>query len=268
VDIPGGASVDDAIEATISIRGGTLVVAGKKGGYSLSVDWGDGDSEVEENIGAAVTPYEGIVFPLSHTYTEVDTYSVMIEVTDPTGNSTWTSAEIEIVDRASTTDSGDAEELPEENSLPVGSYSGQFFAQAHDYYEPHEILKNDVVINVLEDGTVTGSATYMVHRETEYTSFTSVREQYIEVSFSGQDAGVDSSRSPIQIQASEFKTKETIYFENGDDKFEIEKDAECTFEGWAQYFPPKSGNPGFIRISNQVHKGECDIFVFFDGYEE
>jgi len=262
VDIPTDAPVKEAIEATISIRGGTLVVSGKKGGYSITVDWDDGKIEVEENVGAAITPYEGVVYPMSHTYSEVGTYTVMVEVTDPTGTSTWTSAEIEIVDRASTTDTDSPDALSEEIDLPAGTYTGEF--HRHD----DGILKNEVEINVLEDGTITGSATFMIHEETNYTSFVSVTEIFIDVTFSGQDTGEYISRTPVQIEASEFETDEVIYFETGSDKYEIEKDAECTFDGWAQYFPPKSNRPGFIRISNQVSKGECAIFVYFDGYKE
>jgi len=109
----------------------------------------------------------------------------------------------------------------------------------------------------------------MVHYEKDYTSFVVIYETFIDVTFSGQDTGEYISRTPVQIEASEFETRETIGCEGGcEDSYEIKKDAECTFDGWAQYFPPKSNRPGYISISNTVSKGECAIFVYFDGYKE
>ncbi len=87
------------IEVNVQIRGGVLVVSGKKAGYTLQVDWGDnGPAEWHENQGSDRTSYQGIGVPVRHTYTEPRKYTVRITAFDPTGALATDAREITITE--------------------------------------------------------------------------------------------------------------------------------------------------------------------------
>jgi len=90
LELPATAKVNDKITARIQARGGVLLTAGKKVGYRLKVDWGDGSAPwVQDNAGATTLPYTGTVVSLSHSYAQAKKYTVRLEASDATGNVDW-----------------------------------------------------------------------------------------------------------------------------------------------------------------------------------
>jgi len=98
LELPATGQVQEEVTARIQIRGGVLVTHGVKYGYRLEVDWGEEGStkDVEQNVGAQVTPYEGTVVLKSHTYKEAKTYTVRVEAFDAAGNMDWYEQDIVI----------------------------------------------------------------------------------------------------------------------------------------------------------------------------
>ena len=86
LDLPTTAKPGVEVAANVQIRGGVLVVSGKKAGYTLQVDWGDGSPALWlENVGSDRTPSQGTAVPVAHTYTQPRTYTVRITAYDSTG---------------------------------------------------------------------------------------------------------------------------------------------------------------------------------------
>lgn len=73
------------VEAAVEVRGGVLVGAGKKTGYLVTIDWGDGQAADGQVAGAEVTPYEGAVVEAAHEYTAPGKYTVRVDAWDATG---------------------------------------------------------------------------------------------------------------------------------------------------------------------------------------
>jgi len=116
LDLPATAKPGAKITFNTQIRGGVLVVSGKKGGYTVVVNWRDGSLPwVEKDVGAARTPDQGTVFPLSHTWTEPKTYEVILMAWDAAGNFAWDAREITITDAAPTA----SPTAPKTNTPPV-----------------------------------------------------------------------------------------------------------------------------------------------------
>jgi len=77
---------NERIQALVLMRGGVLVVAGKKGGYTLTIDWGDGSPrEIGQDYGQDHTSLEVTMQSAVHTYSAPGTYTVSAEVCDATG---------------------------------------------------------------------------------------------------------------------------------------------------------------------------------------
>ena len=89
---------NDAVNFTFRAGGGTLVVGGQKGGYTVSIYWGDGTMNQESNVAIGQTGYQPIIFDLSHQWAEAGAYTVMLFVEDPTGAIAYAEAEIIVVD--------------------------------------------------------------------------------------------------------------------------------------------------------------------------
>lgn len=86
--IPETGRPNEPIQALVLMRGGVLVVAGKKGGYSLTMDWGDGSPrQVGQDYGRDNSSLEMSYTSAVHTYSAPGTYTVSVEVCDATG---WT----------------------------------------------------------------------------------------------------------------------------------------------------------------------------------
>jgi len=101
LNLPATARPGQQIDASIQARGGVLVVSGRKAGYTLKVDWGDGSAPlVEQNVGADRTSLEGAVLPTSHAYARPGKYTVRVEVCDATGWTAFDSREITITEAA------------------------------------------------------------------------------------------------------------------------------------------------------------------------
>jgi hypothetical protein len=116
LDLPATAKPGEKVAFNIQVRGGVLVVSGKKGGYTVIVNWRDGSLPwVEKDVGAARTPDQGTVFPLSHTWTEPKTYEVILTAWDAAGNFAWDARKITITDAAPTA----LPTAPKTNTPPV-----------------------------------------------------------------------------------------------------------------------------------------------------
>ncbi len=99
LDLPETARADADVAFSVQVRGGIMVMAGKKAGYTLSVDWGEGGPPtVEAGVGAANTPDQGTVVRLSHGWAEPGTYSVSIVAHDATGASARATRQIRITE--------------------------------------------------------------------------------------------------------------------------------------------------------------------------
>ena len=96
-DMPASARPDEQVSVKLRIRGGILVLAGKKGGYTVQVDWGDGSPPtVEKNVGAARKSSEGTAFTLAHKWAKSNTYRVSFVAYDATGTAVRDAREITI----------------------------------------------------------------------------------------------------------------------------------------------------------------------------
>ena len=116
LDLPATAKPKTSITVLTQIRGGVLVVSGKKSGYALQVDWGDGGKpQLLENVGADKTPAQGTSVPASHTYAEPKTYTVRVWAYDATGNVASDERKITITDAQSVP----SPSAPTTNSPPV-----------------------------------------------------------------------------------------------------------------------------------------------------
>ena len=103
LDLPATAKPKTNITMLTQIRGGVLVVSGKKTGYTLQVDWGDGGKpQLLENVGANKTPSQGTSAGASHTYAEPKTYTVRVWAYDATGNVASDERKITITDASPT----------------------------------------------------------------------------------------------------------------------------------------------------------------------
>ena len=103
LDLPATAKPKSSITVLTQIRGGVLVVSGKKTGYTLQVDWGDGGKpQLLENVGADKTPAQGTSAPASHTYAEPKTYTVRVWAYDATGSVASDERKITITDASPT----------------------------------------------------------------------------------------------------------------------------------------------------------------------
>ncbi len=115
-DMPASARPDEQVSVKFQIRGGILVLAGKKSGYTVQVDWGDGSPlMVEKNVGAARTSSQGTAFALSHKWVRPDTYTVNFIAYDATGTSVRDARKITITDTASVV----SPSTPTTNTPPV-----------------------------------------------------------------------------------------------------------------------------------------------------
>lgn len=87
LNLPETAKPGETITVNIQVRGGVMIVSGKKAGYTLKIDWGDGgEPVVEEDVGLTHTPYEGSVVTMSHTYSKAGIRQVKVEAFDATGS--------------------------------------------------------------------------------------------------------------------------------------------------------------------------------------
>lgn len=101
LDLPERAQPSQRLDVNIQVRGGVLVVSGRKGGYTVRVDWGDGSSPlVEQNVGQKRTSLEGAIVPAAHAYANPGRYTIRIEVCDATGWSEANTREITIAEAA------------------------------------------------------------------------------------------------------------------------------------------------------------------------
>jgi hypothetical protein len=90
---------NESLEALVLVRGGVLVVAGKKGGYSATIDWGDGGPpSVGQDLGRDRTSLETAVFNAAHSYNAPGTYTARVEVCDATGWIEVASRDVTIVE--------------------------------------------------------------------------------------------------------------------------------------------------------------------------
>lgn len=104
LDLPATARPGDAVAFNVQVRGGVLVVTGKKGGYTVVANWSDGSQPAKaEGVGADRTPDQGAVATLSHTWTEPKTYKVIVMAWDATGRMTIIMRDVTITDAAPTT---------------------------------------------------------------------------------------------------------------------------------------------------------------------
>jgi len=74
-------------------------VGGQKGGYSITVDWGDGEIHKDQNVGIARTAYQPTLFNLSHQWEEEGTYQVGFWVEDLTGAVAYSQASIVVEEK-------------------------------------------------------------------------------------------------------------------------------------------------------------------------
>ena len=86
LDLPTSVEVGMPVTVQVQVRGGVLVLAGKKAGYEFHFDWGDGTKVVEEDVALTRTPNQGIGISMSHTYTEPQIRTVTATVYDATGS--------------------------------------------------------------------------------------------------------------------------------------------------------------------------------------
>jgi len=78
IDLPATAAVNREVEMTVSLRGGVLVVSGKKSDYNVFVYWADSSLPYVQKDVSASTPDEGVTLPLSHKWAEPKTYVVFL----------------------------------------------------------------------------------------------------------------------------------------------------------------------------------------------
>jgi len=102
IDLPATAAVNREVEMTVSLRGGVLVVSGKKSDYNVFVYWADSSLPYVQKDVSASTPDEGVTLPLSHKWAEPKTYVVFLAVWDAAGNVASDSRQITITDAAPT----------------------------------------------------------------------------------------------------------------------------------------------------------------------
>lgn len=103
LDLPATARPGDVITFNVQVRGGVLVVAGKKGGYTVVANWSDGGQPATaKGVGADRTPDQGAAVSLSHTWTEPKTYKVIVMAWDAAGRMTVAARDITVTDAAPT----------------------------------------------------------------------------------------------------------------------------------------------------------------------
>jgi hypothetical protein len=91
---PDAIKPDEAVSLTFRASGGTLINAGQKGGYNVSIYWGDGSMDEDTNVGIASAGYQAEVLEKSHQWAEPGPYTVMLFVEDPSGSIAYAEAEI------------------------------------------------------------------------------------------------------------------------------------------------------------------------------
>ncbi len=93
IDLPGlpaTAMPGQALTAKVEVINGVLYVAGRKGSYTVSIDWGDGSAPtVDAEVGADAWATWGTELVVKHAYAAAGRYTVRAEVCDATG---WTEA--------------------------------------------------------------------------------------------------------------------------------------------------------------------------------
>lgn len=86
--LPPTATAGQRLDIKAQMMGGVLVVSGQKGGYTVTVNWGDGSEPLlEREVGMESTSLDGATLPAAHTYATPGTYTIRLEVCDATG---WT----------------------------------------------------------------------------------------------------------------------------------------------------------------------------------
>ncbi len=104
LDLPATARPGDTVAFNVQVRGGVLVVAGKKDGYTVVANWSDGGQPSrEKGAGADRTPDQGAVVSLSHAWTEPKTYKVIVMAWDAAGRMSVAVRDITITDAAPAT---------------------------------------------------------------------------------------------------------------------------------------------------------------------
>jgi hypothetical protein len=102
LNMPAMGTLGQPIGAIAQVSGGVLVVSGKKAGYTLKVDWGDGSKPlVEQNAGEESASLEGVFIPATYSYSKPGRYTVRTEACDATGWLTVDSREITITEAVS-----------------------------------------------------------------------------------------------------------------------------------------------------------------------
>jgi hypothetical protein len=85
MDLPSQWEIDKPISVNVRARDGVLVVSGKKAGYEVHFDWGEGVVQKFTDVGLANRPSDATFFPIpSHTYTTTGRKTVVATVYDAT----------------------------------------------------------------------------------------------------------------------------------------------------------------------------------------
>jgi hypothetical protein len=96
-DLPATQRANTATTVTFLASGGVLVAAGKKGGYVIDIDWGDGSPLVtERDVLLTGLPSQGIALPMMHSFESAGDKTVKLTVTDVTGHSASYTQQISI----------------------------------------------------------------------------------------------------------------------------------------------------------------------------
>jgi len=101
LDLPATARPGQEIGLHVQVRGGVLVSGGRKGGYTLEIDWGDGSGLPARNgLGADRTPDQGFALETSHAWQEPGPRRVIVNAWDATGATAQAVGEILITEDA------------------------------------------------------------------------------------------------------------------------------------------------------------------------
>jgi hypothetical protein len=93
--------IDEPANFSFRAGGGTLVTGGQKGGYKVSIYWGDGTTVEESSVGISQTGYAPTIFDMIHQWVEPGPYTVMLFVEDPTGTIAYSEVDIVVEENTS-----------------------------------------------------------------------------------------------------------------------------------------------------------------------
>lgn len=156
----------------------------------------------------------------------------------------------EATEDASAVDETPSPEAPEESrgGIPAGTYVGEF---RWSDSPGKELLENEIVVEISDDGLVSGQAAFVWTHTTPRESFDcdAFHEYADYYSVSGEIAG--SFREPVRISVSTYESHDSTDCGELGERTESEEACEC--EGWI------SVNGGALTIN--CNPGDCRAFL-------